>query len=170
MLQRYLSPGLLVACAAAAAVIGPVTANATAEVVVNKYDAAAGTPGPATNFTGEVRVESRFQAQSPGRVGGGTVTFQPGARTAWHTHPLGQTLIVTEGCGLVQNEGGVRQTIQPGDVVWIPPGVRHWHGASRDEAMTHVAVAESLDGSAVTWLEHVSDAEYAGTEPVDCGA
>jgi quercetin dioxygenase-like cupin family protein len=93
-------------------------------------------------------------------VGGGSVTFEPGARTAWHTHPLGQTLIVTSGCGRVQLDGGPVQEIRPGDVVWIAPSERHWHGAAPTTAMTHIAIQESLDGTAVDWLEHVSDEQY----------
>lgn len=116
--------------------------------------------GPAENFTGAVRVDSRFQASEPGRVGGGIVTFEPSARTAWHTHPLGQTLIVTAGSGLVQNWDGPIQEIKPGDVVWIPAGVKHWHGAAATTGMTHIAIAETLDASAVTWMEHVTDEQY----------
>ncbi|MBL8670890.1 MAG: cupin domain-containing protein [Alphaproteobacteria bacterium] len=116
--------------------------------------------GPASSFTGAVRVGSRFQARPPARAGGGIVTFEPGARTAWHTHPLGQTLIVTAGAGLVQHWGGPVQEIGPGDIVWIPPGVKHWHGAAASAGMTHVAIAEALDGKAVDWLEHVSDEQY----------
>lgn len=121
----------------------------------------ASAPGPAQNFTGAVRVDSRFQAAAPARVGGGIVTFEPGARTAWHTHPLGQTLIVTAGAGRVQKWGEVVQEIRAGDGVWIPPGVKHWHGAAPTTGMSHVAIAESLDGSAVTWMEQVSDPQYA---------
>jgi quercetin dioxygenase-like cupin family protein len=113
-------------------------------------------PGGDQNFTGSVRVDSRFQATAPARVGGGIVTFEPGARTAWHTHPLGQTLIVTAGVGRVQKWGDTMQTIRPGDVVWIPPGVKHWHGASPTVGMSHVAISESLDGKSVDWLEKVS--------------
>jgi len=116
--------------------------------------------GPADNFTGSVRVDSRFQREAPARIVGGIVTFEPGARTAWHTHPLGQTLIVTAGVGLVRNWGGPVQKIRPGDVVWIPPGVKHWHGATPTEGMTHVAIAEALEGKAVVWMERVSDADY----------
>lgn len=116
--------------------------------------------GPTETFTGRVRVDSRFQGESPARVGGAIVTFEPGARTAWHTHPLGQTLIVTSGFGYVQQWEDVAQEIKPGDVVWIPPGVKHWHGASPTTAMSHVAIAESLDGKAVEWMEQVSDAQY----------
>lgn len=119
--------------------------------------------GPAEWFTGSVRIDSMLsQASEPSRVTAGCVTFEPGARTAWHTHPLGQTLIVTAGCGRVQVEGRPAEEIRPGDVVWIAPGERHWHGASPATAMTHIAVQEVLDGSPVTWLEHVSDEQYAG--------
>jgi quercetin dioxygenase-like cupin family protein len=116
--------------------------------------------GPAEYFTGSVRVDSRFQGSAPARVGGGTVTFEPGARTAWHTHPLGQTLIVTSGRGWVQVEGGPREEVLPGDIVWFPPGEKHWHGATETTAMTHIAIAESLDGKTVDWMEKVSDAQY----------
>ncbi len=116
--------------------------------------------GSADNFTGSVRVDSRFQASAPARIGGGSVTFEPGARTAWHAHPLGQTLIVTAGVGLVQPWGGPVQEIRPGDIVWIPPGVKHWHGASATVGMSHIAIAEALDGKAVEWMEQVSDAQY----------
>jgi len=120
-------------------------------------------PGPADWFTGPVRIDPLFlQAAEPARATGATVTFEPGARTAWHTHPLGQTLIVTAGCGRVQREGGPTEEIRPGDVVWFPPGEKHWHGAGPDTAMTHIAIQEQLDGSAVTWLEQVSDAQYGG--------
>ena len=116
--------------------------------------------GPADWFTGTVRIDPLFQAEAPGRVGGGHVTFEPGARTAWHTHPLGQTLSVTSGCGRVQLDGGPVQEIRPGDVVWIAPGERHWHGAAPNIAMTHIAIQEQLDGKAVDWLAQVSDDEY----------
>lgn len=117
-------------------------------------------PGPAEYFTGTVRIASRFQRSDPARVGGAIVSFEPGARTAWHTHPLGQTLIVTAGQGWIQREGGPVEEIRPGDVVWIPPGEKHWHGATATSAMTHVAVAEALDGRSVDWLEHVTDEQY----------
>ncbi|MBR29237.1 MAG: cupin [Rhodobacteraceae bacterium] len=117
-------------------------------------------PGPADYFTGTVRVDRLFQAEEPGRAGGAHVTFEPGARTAWHTHPAGQTLIVTFGRGRVQREGGPIEEIRQGDVVWFPAGEKHWHGASPDTAMSHIAIQESLDGAAVTWLEQVSDADY----------
>ena len=116
--------------------------------------------GPSDWFTGTVRIDPLFSAPAPARVNGATVTFEPGARTAWHTHPLGQTLIVTFGSGRVQREGGPIEEIHPGDVVWFPPGEKHWHGAAPTAAMTHFAIQESLDGKVVDWLEHVSDAQY----------
>ncbi|MFC3182269.1 (R)-mandelonitrile lyase [Cypionkella sinensis] len=119
-------------------------------------------PGPEAWFTGQVRIDSRFAAEAPSRLGGGVVTFEPGARTAWHTHPLGQTVIVTAGLGLMQIEGGPVQEIHPGDIVCFPAGQRHWHGASPLVGMTHIALAEALDGVSVTWLEKVSDEQYHG--------
>lgn len=116
--------------------------------------------GPAEWFTGTVRIDPLFTAPAPARVGGAAVTFEPGARTAWHTHPLGQTLIITSGAGWVQRESGPVEEIRPGDVVWFPPGERHWHGATATTAMTHIAIQESLDGTAVEWMEHVSDEQY----------
>ena len=116
--------------------------------------------GPAENFTGSVRVDPLFRAKAPSRTSGSVVTFEPGARTAWHTHPLGQILVVTFGCGLVQNWGGPIEEIRPGDVVWCPPGEKHWHGATAATAMTHIAIVEQLNGVAVNWMEKVSDEEY----------
>jgi quercetin dioxygenase-like cupin family protein len=116
--------------------------------------------GPSEYFTGTVRVDSPFQRSAPARVAGAIVTFEPGARTAWHTHPLGQTLIVTSGVGRVQLAGGPIEDIRPGDVVWIEPGEKHWHGASPTTAMTHVAIQEQLDGKAVEWMEQVTDDQY----------
>lgn len=116
--------------------------------------------GPPENFTGAVRVDTPFRATEPARAGGAFVTFEPGARTAWHTHPLGQILIVTMGCGWVQTEGGPKEEILPGDVVWFLPGVKHWHGATASQGMTHIAIAEALDGKTVDWMEKVSDEEY----------
>ena len=116
--------------------------------------------GPAENFTGVVRVDSPFRGSAPARVGGGIVTFEPGARTAWHTHPLGQTLIVTAGHGWVQSESGPKEEIRPGDVVWIPPGNKHWHGATATLGMTHIAISEALDGKTVDWMEQVSEEQY----------
>jgi quercetin dioxygenase-like cupin family protein len=116
--------------------------------------------GPADWFTGTVRIDPLFQPEAPARAAGASVTFEPGARTAWHTHPLGQTLIVTAGCGWVQREGGDVAEIHPGDVVWFPPGEKHWHGATATTAMTHIAIQESLDGKVVEWLEKVSNEQY----------
>ena len=119
-------------------------------------------PGPDDWFTGRVRIDPMFAAEEPGRVSGSAVTFEPGARTAWHTHPLGQTLIVTQGKGRIQRDGGLIEEIRPGDVVWFPAGEKHWHGAAPDVAMTHLAIQESQDGSPVTWLEKVTDEQYEG--------
>ncbi|MFN2637729.1 MAG: cupin domain-containing protein [Gemmatimonadaceae bacterium] len=116
--------------------------------------------GPGDWFTGTVRIDSLFAVTPPARAAGNTVTFEPGARTAWHTHPLGQTLIVTFGLGWVQRDGGPVEEIRPGDVVWFEPREKHWHGASPTTAMQHIAIQESLDGKAVEWLEKVSDAQY----------
>ena len=118
--------------------------------------------GPSDWFTGAVRIDPLFQAPDPARVSGASVTFEPGARTAWHTHPLGQTLIVTAGCGRTQHQGKPVEEIRPGDVVWFAPGEKHWHGAAPTTALTHIAIAEVLDGKVVDWLEHVSDAQYRG--------
>jgi quercetin dioxygenase-like cupin family protein len=119
-------------------------------------------PGPADYFTGTVRIDPLVQAAEPARVAANNVTFEPGARTAWHTHPLGQTLIVTAGAGRTQRWGGPVEEIRPGDVVWIPPGEKHWHGATPTTAMTHIAIQEQLGGSAVEWLEQVTDEQYRG--------
>ncbi|TGV08651.1 cupin domain-containing protein [Mesorhizobium sp. M8A.F.Ca.ET.173.01.1.1] len=116
--------------------------------------------GPAEWFTGTVRIDPLFSAPAPARAAGAAVTFEPGARTAWHTHPLGQTLIVTAGLGRAQREGGPIEEIRPGDVVWFAPGEKHWHGASPSAAMTHIAIQEALDGKAVDWLDHVTDTQY----------
>ena len=116
--------------------------------------------GPAGCFTGAVRIDPLFQSPEPARTLGVSVTFEPGARTAWHTHPLGQTLIVTAGCGLVQSRGAPIKKICPGDVVWCPPGEKHWHGATSTTAMTHIAIVERLDGKAVDWMEKVTDEQY----------
>ena len=116
--------------------------------------------GPKEYFTGTVRIDPLINAPDPARVAGASVTFEPGARTAWHTHPFGQTLIVTAGYGWVQREGGAIEDIRPGDVVWFEPGEKHWHGATPTTAMTHIAVQEKLNGSPVTWLEHVTDEQY----------
>jgi quercetin dioxygenase-like cupin family protein len=116
--------------------------------------------GPADWFTGTVRIDPLIEAPAPALVAGASVTFEPGARTAWHTHPLGQTLIVTAGCGWAQREGGAKEEIRPGDVVWFAPGEKHWHGAKLTTAMTHIAVQERSGGRVVDWMEHVSDEQY----------
>lgn len=118
------------------------------------------TKGPAEYFTGTVRIDPLFQPPSPARAFGASVTFEPGARTAWHTHPLGQTLIVTAGCGRIQRWGGPVDEIRPGDVVWIAPGEKHWHGAAAATAMIHIAIQEPAGGKAADWMEHVSDEQY----------
>jgi quercetin dioxygenase-like cupin family protein len=117
-------------------------------------------PGPAEYFTGSVRIDPLFDAPEPARAAGARVTFEPGARTAWHTHPLGQTLIVVSGMGWAQRWGGEREEIRPGDLVWFPPGEKHWHGASAASPMSHIAIQEKLDGRAVEWLEKVGDQQY----------
>jgi quercetin dioxygenase-like cupin family protein len=148
-------PAIMMAASAA-------LAQEDTSVVVSRAGSVPSTQGSAENFTGSVRVDSRFQRAEPARLGGGVVTFEPGARTAWHTHPLGQTLIVTSGVGLVQHWDGPIQEIRPGDVVWIPPHTKHWHGARQDVGMSHIALAETRDGKAVEWMEHVSDQQYQG--------
>jgi quercetin dioxygenase-like cupin family protein len=117
--------------------------------------------GPSEWFTGTVRIDPLFQAPDPAFVQGASVTLEPGARTAWHTHPLGQTLIVTNGCGWVQREGGPIEDVRSGDVVWFPPDEKHWHGATPTSSMTHIAIQEKKDGKVVDWMEHVSDAQYS---------
>jgi quercetin dioxygenase-like cupin family protein len=120
--------------------------------------------GPEEYFTGNVRIDPLFEAPDPARARGASVTFEPGARSAWHTHPLGQTLIVTSGCGWVQSEGRPKVEIRPGDVVWCPPNERHWHGATPTTAMTHIAIQEALDGKVVEWMEKVSDEQYEAAQ------
>jgi 4-carboxymuconolactone decarboxylase len=141
---------------------GPPSSTAPDEkaVVVLRSQAQTSRQGPAENFTGSVRVDQAFQANTPGRVSGARVTFEPGARTAWHSHPLGQTLIVTSGVGRVQRWGDPVDEIRPGDLVWTPPGQKHWHGASPTGAMTHIAIGERLDGKSVDWMEKVTDEQY----------
>ncbi len=129
---------------------------------INRLEQRQSNLGPSDWFTGQVRMEPLVQTHPPARVAGVSVTFEPCARTAWHTHPLGQTLIVTAGVGRVQREGGPVEEIRVGDVVWFEPGERHWHGASPTLSMTHLAIQEALDGKTVDWLEHVTDVEYSG--------
>src|SRR5882724_11736433 len=118
------------------------------------------TKGPADWFTGAVRIDPLFEAHDPGRASGASVTFEPGARTAWHTHTIGQTLIVTAGSGWAQRWGGPKEQIRPGDVIWIPAGEKHWHGATATTSVTHIAIQEALHGKVVDWMEHVTDDQY----------
>jgi quercetin dioxygenase-like cupin family protein len=127
---------------------------------IRRIGSQASSKGPAEYFTGTVRIDALFEAHDPARAFGVSVTFEPGARTAWHTHPLGQKLIVTAGCGLAQRWGGPVEEIRPGDVIWFQPGEKHWHGAKPTTAMTHIAIQERLDGRTVDWLEKVSDEQY----------
>jgi quercetin dioxygenase-like cupin family protein len=140
--------------------IPDVTERRKATMDIKRNGSRPSTKAPEAYFSGAVRVEPVFQVGEPVRLNGGSVTFEPGARTAWHTHPLGQTLIVLAGLGWVQTEGGPIEEIRPGDVVWFPPGEKHWHGATPTTAMTHIAVQESLNGKNVDWLEKVSDEQY----------
>ncbi|MDB5345357.1 MAG: cupin [Schlesneria sp.] len=134
----------------------------TSEVImeIQRAGSQPSTKGPADWFTGTVRIDPLFSAHAPASAAGASVTFEPGARTVWHTHPLGQTLIVMTGCGRVQRSGGPVEEIRPGDVVWIPPGEKHWHGAAPTTAMTHIAIQEKLDGKMVEWMEKVTDEQY----------
>ena len=134
--------------------------QAASEIRVTPNGSQPSIKGAAQNFTGKVHVDGLFKGEPPARVGGGTVTFEPSARTAWHTHPLGQTLIVTQGRGWLQEWGKEAEVLNQGDIAWIPPGVKHWHGASAQTAMTHIAVAEAVNGSPVEWLEKVTDDQY----------
>ena len=127
---------------------------------INRVGSRPSVKGPPDWFTGSVRIDPLFQAGDPARAAGAAVTFDPGARTAWHTHPLGQTLIVTAGCGWVQRHGGSVEEIRPGDVVWFAPGEKHWHGAAATTAMTHIAIQEALNGKVVDWMEKVTDEQY----------
>lgn len=154
----------MTAILATASAVGLIVAGAAADnapsVQVTRLGAQSSAIGPAEYFTGAVRIDSPFAGSGDARIGGATVTFEPGARTAWHIHPLGQTLIVTAGSGLVQQWNGPLQEIRQGDTVWIPQGVKHWHGASARIGMSHIAIAESLDGKVVDWMEKVSEDQY----------
>jgi 4-carboxymuconolactone decarboxylase len=150
---------LVLASLAASAPTAPAASDERA-VVVLRREAQASRQGPAENFTGSVRVDQQFQANTPGRASGGRVTFEPGARTAWHSHPLGQTLIVTSGVGRVQRWGDPVDEIRPGDIVRIPAGQKHWHGASPTSPMSHIAIVEQLDGKSTDWMEKVTDEQY----------
>jgi quercetin dioxygenase-like cupin family protein len=164
--RRMLATGgsfaALAAAPAAAEAPTPSAADRGPTMEIKRNGSQPSTKGSAEYFTGTVRIDPLFQAPDPARAAGSSVTFEPGARTAWHTHPLGQTLIVTAGLGRVQRWGGPIEDIRPGDVIWFPPGEKHWHGASPTTAMTHIAIQERLDGKVVDWLEHVSDGQYRG--------
>jgi quercetin dioxygenase-like cupin family protein len=151
---------LIAAVSTAGLIAGNAGAEELSEVQVTCVGTQPSAAGPAEFFTGIVRIDAPFKGSGMARASGASVTFEPGARTAWHTHPLGQTLIVTAGSGLVQHWGGRVQEIRAGDTVWIPPGVKHWHGASATTAMSHIAIAEALDGKIVEWLEKVGDEQY----------
>jgi quercetin dioxygenase-like cupin family protein len=138
----------------------PASAAEGQHMDIQRVGSKASARGPDEWFTGTVRIDPLFDRPDPARVNGAHVTFEPGARTAWHTHPLGQTLIVTSGCGWVQQEGGPVEEVRPGDVVWFPPDVKHWHGAAATTAMSHIAIQEKLNGSPVTWMEKVTDEQY----------
>jgi quercetin dioxygenase-like cupin family protein len=148
--------------AAASALAGTAGGGAPGAITVTTASDRPAAPGSAAYFTGSTIVQPLFPANEPTRASGGSVTFEPGARSAWHTHPLGQVLVVTAGSGWVQLWGSPKQEIRQGDVVWIPPGVKHWHGARADAGLTHIAIQEQLDGRNVDWLEHVTDAQYRG--------
>lgn len=154
---------LLAAVSTAGLIAGAASADEPSSVLVTCVGTQASAAGSAELFTGTVRVDSPFKGSGMARISGATVTFEPGARTAWHTHPLGQTLIVTAGTGQVQHWGGPIQDIRAGDTVWIPPAVKHWHGASKTTAMSHIAIVEALYGKTVEWMEKVSDAQYEGS-------
>jgi len=159
MKRIALAMGLITLSAAAIALAQ--TAAPGEPLVVARGGSLPSEKASAETFTGQVRTDGRFQAPAPARVGGATVTFEPGARTHWHSHPLGQILIVTAGRGFVQNEGGPVQEIRAGDQVWTAPGVKHWHGAAPTTAMSHIAIAERVEGVGATWMEPVTDAQYA---------
>lgn len=162
MTLKVLGYAVLLLC-----LVEPVLAQQNMEI--SRSGSRGSTPGPAEYFTGVVRVDPLFSPTAPGNTSGAYVTFSPGARSAWHTHPAGQTLVVTAGAGRVQQWGGPVQEIRPGDVVWTPPGVKHWHGAAPDSSMTHLAITDQLEGRAVDWMEKVSDAQY-GIAPAAAAA
>ena len=162
------APYHVVAVAALAFALTASAQPASSGLEVQRNGARPSQKGPPETFTGAVRLDTPFAGRAPSRVSGSVVTFEPGARTAWHSHPVGQTLIVTNGCGWIQGEGGAVETIRPGDVVWTPPGVKHWHGGTPTTTMTHVAIVESLNGERATWMEHVSDAQYRAGPRTAC--
>lgn len=162
-MKTFLTLASLLAIVASASTPAP-------QATVMRADERATIPGPATNFTGKAVIDRQVRPDDPARAMGSLVSFEPGARTAWHTHPLGQTLIVTSGCGWVQTEGGSAQEILPGDVVWIPANTRHWHGAQANATMSHYAIVEPLNGKNVDWMEHVSSEQYGVEKSSRCKA
>ena len=168
----------LFASAAAHGQTGPTAASAAPlaasaqnppTITITRSGSQRSSQAPGEHMTGSVRIEPLFSEHDPSRVSGGKITFEPGARTAWHTHPLGQTLIVTAGTGWIQQWGGPIEEIRQGDVVWIPPGIKHWHGATANTSMTHIAIQEELDGKTVEWMEKVSDEQYGSSKPASGG-
>lgn len=153
--MKFFAFTLLALCA-----IGFAAPPAAGELIITRNAIQTTQPGPAENFTGSAKISTRFNGAPPSRVTGSVVTFEPGARTNWHTHPVGQTLIVLSGSGWVQREGAAKQAIKAGDFVWTPAGVKHWHGAASDSPMSHVAIVEQIDGKAADWLEKVTDEQY----------
>ena len=150
----------LLTTAASVTLAGQTSSRKASHMEIERAGSQPSTKGDSGWFTGAVRIDPLMQTPQPSRVQAASVTFEPGARTAWHTHPLGQTLIVTGGCGWVQREGGPLEEIRPGDVVWFPPGEKHWHGATPTNGMSHIAVQEALNGKVVDWMEHVTDEQY----------
>jgi len=169
MLKQTLTPAKQLAAALALSMLPPAGA-AEPELQISRTGSRSVNAAPAQNFTGSVQVEMLYTPAGPDRASAGTVSFSPGARTAWHTHPLGQTLVVTSGVGRVQRWGGPVEEIRAGDVVHIPPGIKHWHGAAPGSAMAHIAITQAQDGKAVDWLEQVADAQYGPPQPAAAGA
>ena len=151
---------LLVAAVMLVSLLASASSESSQAITITRSGSQSSRQGPTENFTGSVRIDPLFNANPPSRTSGGRVTFEPGARTAWHTHPLGQALIVTAGTGWIQEWGGPTQEIREGDVVWIPPGQKHWHGATSTISMTHIAIQEFLDGKNAEWMEKVTDEQY----------
>jgi len=151
---------LLVAAVMLVSLLASASSESSQAITITRSGSKSSRQGPTENFTGSVRIDPLFNANPPSRTSGGRVTFEPGARTAWHTHPLGQALIVTAGTGWIQEWGGPTQEIREGDVVWIPPGQKHWHGATPTISMTHIAIQEFLDGKNAEWMEKVTDEQY----------
>lgn len=162
-MSRIITMAVLAAAAVPLAMWkGTPSASAQENMEISSADSRPAAPGPAATFTGEVSVKPLFNPNDVRSSGAGEVSFTPCARSAWHTHPAGQTLIVTSGTGWVQEWGGVKRQVNPGDVIWTPPGVKHWHGATDTDSMTHIAIQQPVNGSVVDWMEHVTDDQYLG--------